>query len=40
MLTEKYEELNTFMSIMLMTQITLDIGMWGPYHKKFGVIVC
>ena len=38
-MTKKYGELNTFMSIMLMAKIMLDMGMWGTFHNKSGVIV-
>ena len=40
MLSKEYGQTNTFMSIMLMTQITLDMWMWGPFHTKSGVNVC
>ena len=39
MLTKEYEQTNAFMSIMLMTKITLDMWMWGPFHSRSGVIV-
>ena len=38
MLTKKYGELNTLMSIMLMTKITLHMRMWGPSYNKSGFI--
>ena len=31
---KKYGELNTFMSTMLMTKISLNIWMWRPFHNK------
>ena len=36
---KKCGELNTFMSIMLMKKIKLDMRMWGPFHNKSSVIV-
>ena len=30
---------NTFMNIMLMTKIMLDMCMWGPFQNRYGVIV-
>ena len=36
---KKYGELNTFMNIMLITKITLDMLMRGLSHNKSGVIV-
>ena len=38
MFTKVYEELNTFMSIMLMTKLTADMWMWDPFHNISGVI--
>ena len=38
MLTKKYGQLNTLMSIMLMTKITLHMRMWGPSYNKSGFI--
>ena len=38
MLTKKYGELNTLMSIMLMTKITLRMRMWRPSYNKSGFI--
>ena len=35
----EYGQTNTFMSIMLMTNITLDMWMWGPLNNKCGFIV-
>ena len=39
MLTKEYGQTNTFMSIMLMTKIRLDMLMWDLFHHKSGVIV-
>ena len=35
---KKYGELNTSVSIMLMTKITLHMRMWGPSYNKSGFI--
>ena len=34
-----YGELNTFMRIMFMKTISLDMWMFGPFHNKSGLIV-
>ena len=39
MLSKEYGQTNTFMSIMLMAKITLDMWMWGPFHNTSGVVV-
>ena len=39
MLTKECGQTNTFISIILMTKITLDMWMWGPFYNKPGVIV-
>ena len=39
MLRKEYGQTNKFMSIMLMTKITLDLWMWGPFHNISGAIV-
>ena len=36
-LTKEYGQVNTFMSIMLLTKITLDMWTLVPFHKKSGV---
>ena len=39
LLAKEYGQKNTFMSIILMTKITVDMWMWGPFHNRFSVIV-
>ena len=39
MLSKEYGQTNTFMSIMLMAKITLDMWMWGPFHNTSGIVV-
>ena len=39
MLRKEYRQTNTFMSIILMTKITMDMLMWGPFHNRSDVIV-
>ena len=39
MLTKEYGQTNTFMRIMLMTKITQDMLMRGPFHNRSGVLV-
>ena len=38
MLSKEYGQTNTFMSIIRMTKVTLDMWMWGPFHNRSGVI--
>ena len=38
-MTKEYGQTNTFMNIMLMTKIMLDMCMWGPFQNRYGVIV-
>ena len=38
MLTKEYGQTNAFMSIMLMTKVTLDMWMWGRFHNRSSVI--
>ena len=38
-MTKEYGQTNTFMNIMLMTKIMLDMCMWGPFHNRYGVMV-
>ena len=39
MLTKEYEQTNTFMRIMLMTNITQDILIRDSFHNRSGVLV-
>ena len=39
MLTKKNGQTKTFMSIMLMTKLTLNMWMWSPFYNRSGVIV-
>ena len=39
MFRKGYGQTNTFMSIMLMTKITLDMWMRGAFHNRSGVNV-
>ena len=39
MLTKKYKQTNTFISIILMTKITLDMWIRGPFYNSSSVIV-
>ena len=36
---KKWSIMPTFMSIMHMTKVTLDMWMWGPFYNKSGVTV-
>ena len=39
MVAKEYGQTNTFMSMIVMTKITLDMWMWGPFHNRSGIIV-